>query len=60
MRWTLFHGVNNAEYTKVLSEGVSRKMIELVQAGRSPRELEKKFEPIYKTIQNWVCQGRPR
>jgi len=31
-------------------------MIELVQAGRSPEELAKEFEPSAQTIRNWLKQ----
>jgi|SRR5713101_9683439 len=34
-----------------------RKMIELVQAGRSPEELAEEFEPTAQTIYNWVAQA---
>lgn len=32
-------------------------MIELVQAGRSPEQLAKEFEPTAQTIRNWVAQA---
>jgi transposase len=31
-----------------------QKLIELVEAGRSPEELSKEFEPSAQTIRNWV------
>ena len=34
-----------------------RQMIDLVRAGRSPRELAQEFEPTYETIRNWVRQA---
>ena len=34
-----------------------RQMIELVQAGRTPRELAQEFEPSYETIRAWVRQA---
>ena len=34
-----------------------RQMVELVQAGRTPRELAREFEPSYETIRNWVRQA---
>jgi transposase len=34
-----------------------RQMIELVQAGRSPEELAREFEPTAQSIRNWVVQG---
>ncbi|MFD2272312.1 transposase [Undibacterium arcticum] len=34
-----------------------RKMIELVQAGRSPEELAEEFEPTAQTIYTWVAQA---
>ena len=34
-----------------------RKMIDLVQAGRSPEELADEFEPTAQTIRNWVAQA---
>ena len=33
-----------------------QKMVELVQAGRSPEELAKEFEPTAQTIRNWIAQ----
>ena len=33
-----------------------RQMVELVQAGRSPEELAREFEPSAQTIRNWVAQ----
>ena len=33
-----------------------QKMVELVQAGRSPEELAKEFEPSAQTIRNWVAR----
>jgi transposase len=32
-------------------------MVELVNAGRRPEELEKEFEPTAQTIYNWVAQA---
>jgi len=34
-----------------------RQMVELVRAGRSPRELAQEFEPCYETIRGWVKQA---
>ncbi len=34
-----------------------RQMIELVRAGRTPRELSREFEPCYETIRHWVRQA---
>ena len=34
-----------------------QKMVELVQAGRSPEELAKEFEPTAQTIRNWIAQA---
>jgi len=34
-----------------------RQMVELVRAGRTPRELAREFEPSYETIRNWVRQA---
>ena len=34
-----------------------RRLVELVRSGRSPEELEKKFEPTAQTIRNWVRQA---
>jgi transposase len=34
-----------------------RQIIELVQAGRSPEELAKEFEPTAQSIRNWVAQA---
>jgi len=31
-------------------------MVDLVRAGRSPKELEREFEPTAQTIRNWVAQ----
>jgi len=33
-------------------------MVELVQAGRSPEELGREFEPTAQSIRNWVAQAR--
>jgi transposase len=38
-------------------EDFRRKMIGLVQAGRSPEELAEEFEPTAQTIRNWVAQA---
>ena len=35
-----------------------RQMIELVQAGRSPEELAREFEPTAQSIRNWVTQAK--
>lgn len=32
-------------------------IVELVQAGRTPAELAREFEPSYETIRNWVRQA---
>jgi transposase-like protein len=41
-----------------------RQMVELVNAGRSPEELAREFEPTAQSIKNWVAQAarnnRPR
>lgn len=37
--------------------GFRRQMVELVRAGRTPRELAREFEPSYETIRNWVRQA---
>src|ERR1700741_486617 len=34
-----------------------RQMVELVQAGRSPEELAREFEPTAQSIRNWVAQA---
>ena len=34
-----------------------RQMVELVRAGRTPRELSREFEPCYETIRHWVRQA---
>jgi len=34
-----------------------RQMVELVRAGRTPRELAREFEPSYETIRTWVRQA---
>jgi transposase len=34
-----------------------RQMVELVQAGRSPDELAREFEPTAQSIRNWVAQA---
>ena len=34
-----------------------RQMVELVQAGRSPEELAREFEPTAQSIRNWVAQS---
>lgn len=33
-----------------------QQLLELVQAGRTPEELEKQFEPRAQTIRNWISQ----
>jgi len=33
-------------------------MVELVQAGRSPEELAREFEPTAQSIRNWVAQRK--
>ena len=33
-------------------------MVELVQAGRSPEELAREFEPTAQSIRNWVAQAK--
>ncbi len=35
-----------------------RQMVELVQAGRSPEELAREFEPTAPSIRNWVAQAK--
>ena len=35
-----------------------RQIVELVQAGRSPEELGREFEPTAQSIRNWVAQAR--
>jgi len=35
-----------------------RQMVELVQAGRSPEELAREFEPTAQSIRNWVAQAK--
>ena len=35
-----------------------RQMVELVQAGRSPEELAREFEPTARSIRNWVGQAK--
>ena len=34
-----------------------RQMIELVQAGRTPQELAREFEPSAQALRHWVAQG---
>lgn len=34
-----------------------RQIIDLVRAGRTPRELAREFEPTYETIHAWVHQA---
>ncbi|HTQ79461.1 MAG TPA: transposase, partial [Thermoanaerobaculia bacterium] len=34
-----------------------RRLVELVQAGRSPEELSREFEPSARSIRNWVRQS---
>ena len=34
-----------------------RQLVELVQAGRSPEELAREFEPTAQSIRNWVAQA---
>ena len=33
-------------------------MLELVQAGRTPEELAREFEPTAQSIRNWVAQAK--
>jgi transposase len=35
-----------------------QKLLELVEAGRSPEELAKEFEPSAQTIRNWVKRAQ--
>jgi transposase len=35
-----------------------RQMVELVQAGRSPEELAREFEPTAQSIRNWIAQAK--
>ena len=35
-----------------------RQMVELVQAGRSPEELAREFEPTAQSMRNWVAQAK--
>ena len=35
-----------------------RQLVELVQAGRSPEELAREFEPTAQSIRNWVAQAK--
>lgn len=34
-----------------------QKIVDLVRAGRSPRELAEQFEPSEQTIRNWLAQA---
>ena len=34
-----------------------RQMVELVRAGRTPKELAHEFEPTAQSIRNWVSQS---
>ena len=34
-----------------------RQMVELLNAGRSPEELAREFEPTAQSIKNWVAQA---
>jgi hypothetical protein len=36
-----------------------QQMVQLVQAGRTPEELSREFEPTAQTIHNWVKQTAP-
>ena len=35
-----------------------RQMVELVHAGRTPKELAQEFEPTAQSIRNWVAQSK--
>jgi len=35
-----------------------RQMVELVQAGRTPEELAREFEPTAQSIRNWLSQSK--
>ena len=35
-----------------------RQIVQLVQAGRSPEELAREFEPTAQSIRNWVAQAK--
>jgi len=35
-----------------------RQMVELAQAGRSPEELAREFEPTAQSIRNWIAQAK--
>ncbi len=39
------------------SKEFRRQIVELVRAGRTPRELAQEFEPCYETIRAWVKQA---
>jgi transposase len=36
---------------------LTRQIIDLVRAGRSPKELAREFEPSEQTIRNWVARA---
>ena len=40
-----------------LSAGVSRELVALVRAGRTPEDLAREFEPTAQSISNWVAQA---
>ena len=35
-----------------------RQMVELLQAGRSPEELARAFDPTAQSIRNWLAQSK--
>ena len=57
--------VNRDQQVKLIDFGLAvpntpefrRQMAELVQAGRSPEELAREFEPTAQSIRNWVAQA---
>lgn len=42
---------------KPYPEEVRSELVEMVRAGRSPKELAEKFEPSAQSIRNWVAQA---
>jgi len=42
---------------RVYASEFRRKMVDLVQAGRTPEELSREFEPSAQTIRNWVAES---
>lgn len=50
-------GVEMGKHRTPYSAEFRAQLVELVKAGRSPKELAREFEPTAQTILNWVAQA---